>query len=55
MLTTFQIAISSGAVLGGVLVDLQGAAGSLLFSAVAAIAGATLIATSATARIQMAQ
>lgn len=55
MLTTFQVAISSGAVLGGLLVDLQGAAGSLLFSAVAALAGATVIATSATARMQMAR
>jgi predicted MFS family arabinose efflux permease len=50
MLTTFQIAISGGAVLGGVLVDLQGAAGSLIFSAAAALAAASLIATRGGAR-----
>jgi len=50
MLTTFQIAISGGAVLGGVLVDLQGAAGSLIFSAAAAFAAASLIATRGGAR-----
>jgi predicted MFS family arabinose efflux permease len=49
MLTTFQIAISGGAVLGGLLVDLQGSSGSLIFSAVAAMAGASLIATRASA------
>jgi predicted MFS family arabinose efflux permease len=50
MLTTFQIAISGGAVLGGLLVDLQGAAGSLIFSAAAALAAASLIATSGVVR-----
>ncbi|OYR23903.1 MULTISPECIES: MFS transporter [Brucella] len=50
MLTTFQIAISGGAVLGGLLVDLQGAAGSLIFSTLAALAAAGLIATSGVVR-----
>jgi len=50
MLTTFQIAISGGAIFGGVLVDLQGAAGSLIFSAIAAMVGASLIVTSPTMR-----
>lgn len=50
MLTTFQIAISGGAVLGGLLVEMQGAAGSLIFSAVAALAAASLIATSGVAK-----
>jgi predicted MFS family arabinose efflux permease len=47
MLTAFQIAISSGAILGGVLVDGQGPAGVFIFAAIAAIAGAFLIAAGA--------
>ncbi len=45
MLTAFQVAISSGAILGGVLVDAEGPSQVFLFSTVAALAGALLIAT----------
>lgn len=44
-LTTFQIAISTGAILGGLIVDLQGPSAVFLFSAVAALAGTLLIST----------
>ncbi len=43
LLTTFQIAISSGAVLGGVLIDLQGPLGVVSFVAVAAALGASVM------------
>jgi len=43
MLTTFQVAISSGAVLGGLIVDVQGAAGVFTFAGIAALLGATLV------------
>jgi predicted MFS family arabinose efflux permease len=43
LLTTFQIAISSGAVLGGVLIDLQGPLGVVAFVAVAAALGASVM------------
>jgi predicted MFS family arabinose efflux permease len=42
-LTTFQIAISTGAILGGLLVELQGPAGVFLFAAVAAMLGTSLV------------
>lgn len=43
MLTTFQIAISSGAVLGGLIVDSEGPTGVFMFAGLFALAGATLI------------
>ncbi|MET0174114.1 MAG: MFS transporter, partial [Agrobacterium vaccinii] len=45
MLTTFQIAISSGAVLGGLLIDLQGPVMVFVFVAIAALLGASLMAS----------
>lgn len=43
MLTTFQVAISSGAVLGGLIVDFDGPTGVFMFAALFALAGATLV------------
>lgn len=51
MLTTFQVAISSGAVLGGVIVDIQGAAGVFMFAGLSALAGATLIGIAGRSRL----
>lgn len=51
MLTTFQVAISSGAVLGGVIVEVQGATGVFMFAGVAALAGATLIGIAGRSRL----
>ncbi len=51
-LTTFQIAISTGAILGGVIVELQGPAGVFLFSALAALLGASLVAVSRKVALQ---
>ncbi|MDQ0322261.1 putative MFS family arabinose efflux permease [Pararhizobium capsulatum DSM 1112] len=45
-LTTFQIAISTGAILGGLIVEFQGPAGVFLFSSFAALLGASLVAVS---------
>ncbi|MGG2474782.1 MFS transporter, partial [Rhizobium sp. BR5] len=45
LLTTFQIAISSGAVLGGLLIDLHGAIMVFVFVAVSALLGASLMAS----------
>jgi predicted MFS family arabinose efflux permease len=44
MLTTFQVAISSGAVLGGVLIETQGPIAVVTFLAVAALLGASVMA-----------
>lgn len=49
LLTTFQIAISSGAVLGGMLIEFQGPVGVFIFSGIAALLGALLIASSKSA------
>ncbi|MBD8554367.1 MFS transporter [Rhizobium sp. CFBP 8762] len=46
LLTTFQIAISSGAVLGGMLIEFQGPVGVFVFSGITAASGALLIASS---------
>lgn len=46
LLTTFQIAISSGAVLGGMLIEFQGPVGVFVFSGITAALGALLIASS---------
>ncbi len=43
MLTTFQVAISSGAAIGGLIVDAQGLAGVFAFAAVVSLCGALLI------------
>jgi predicted MFS family arabinose efflux permease len=43
MLTTFQIAISSGAAIGGLIVDAQGLEGVFGFAAVSALCGAVVI------------
>lgn len=45
LLTTFQIAISSGAVLGGLLIDLHGATMVFVFVSVSTLLGATLMAS----------
>lgn len=44
LLTTFQIAITTGAVLGGVLIDLKGPMGVVSFAAVVALLGAAIMA-----------
>ena len=51
-LTTFQIAISTGAILGGLIVELQGPAGVFLFASLAAVLGASLIAVSRKVALQ---
>jgi predicted MFS family arabinose efflux permease len=43
MLTTFQVAISSGAAIGGLIVEAQGLAGVFGFAAIAALCGALVI------------
>jgi Arabinose efflux permease len=51
MLTTFQIAISSGAVFGGLIVGPHGPAGVFAFAGFAALLGATLIAFAGRTRL----
>ncbi|MGF6174815.1 MFS transporter [Ensifer sp. 4252] len=51
-LTTFQIAISTGAILGGLIVELQGPAGVFMFAALAALLGASLVAVSRKVALQ---
>ncbi|WP_026792722.1 MFS transporter [Pleomorphomonas oryzae] len=51
MLTTFQVAISSGAVFGGLIVDFEGPSGVFMFAALFALAGATLIGFAGRARV----
>lgn len=51
-LTTFQIAISTGAILGGLIVELQGPAGVFLFASLAALLGASLVAVSRKVALQ---
>jgi len=55
LLTTFQVAISSGAVLGGVLVDLQGPLGVVSFLAVAAALGASVMVARGGKQMQLSQ
>lgn len=45
LVATFQIAIASGAILGGVFVDGFGALGAATYAAIAALAGAALVVT----------
>ena len=54
MLTTFQVAISSGAVFGGVIVEAQGPAGVFMFAGVFALLGATLIGFASRPRVAVA-
>lgn len=51
-LTTFQIAISTGAVLGGLIVEFQGPTGVFVFAATAALLGTSLVASSRKMRLQ---
>jgi predicted MFS family arabinose efflux permease len=51
MLTTFQIAISSGAVFGGLIVETQGPEGVFAFAGISALLGATLIGLAGRARV----
>jgi predicted MFS family arabinose efflux permease len=51
MLTTFQIAISSGAVFGGLIVETQGPEGVFAFAGISALLGATLIGLASRARV----
>ncbi|RWX75551.1 MFS transporter [Neorhizobium lilium] len=55
LLTTFQIAISSGAVLGGVLIDLQGPMGVVSFLGVAAALGASVMVARGGRQMQLSQ
>lgn len=52
MLSTFQIAISSGAVLGGLLVDTHGAAAVFGFTSISALLGVVVIVFAGRARLQ---
>jgi predicted MFS family arabinose efflux permease len=54
LLTTFQVAISSGAIFGGLLVESQGPLGVFAFAGVAALLGASLMTFSARAQAQQA-
>ncbi|PKR89780.1 MFS transporter [Pleomorphomonas diazotrophica] len=54
MLTTFQIAISSGAVLGGLIVDSEGPTGVFMFAGLFALTGATLIGFAGRSRLSAA-
>ncbi|MGK9050775.1 MFS transporter [Neorhizobium sp. CSC1952] len=55
LLTTFQIAISSGAVLGGVLIDLQGPIGVMSFLGVASLLGASVMVARGGRQVQLSQ
>lgn len=55
LLTAFQIAISSGAVLGGILVDLQGPLGVMSFLGVACLAGAVVMAARGGKQVSLVQ
>lgn len=54
MLTTFQVAISSGAVFGGLIVEAEGPASVFMFAGVFALLGATLIGFASRARVAIA-
>lgn len=54
LLTTFQVAISSGAVFGGLLVESQGPLGVFAFAGIASLLGASLMTFSGRARLQQA-
>ena len=55
LLTTFQVAISSGAVLGGLLIDLQGPLGVMTFLGIAAALGASLMSARGGKQMQLSE
>jgi predicted MFS family arabinose efflux permease len=55
LLTTFQIAITSGAVLGGVLIDLKGPLGVVSFAGIVALLGAVVMAMRGGRQVQFSQ
>ncbi len=55
LLTTFQIAISSGAVLGGLLIDGQGPVGVMVFLGVAGILGGSVMLARGGRQIQLSE
>lgn len=55
LLTTFQIAISSGAVLGGLLIDAQGPLGVMTFLGIASVLGASVMVTRGGRQVQLSQ
>ncbi|WP_245447985.1 MFS transporter [Neorhizobium sp. T6_25] len=55
LLTTFQIAISSGAVLGGLLIDAQGPLGVMTFLGIASILGASVMVMRGGRQVQLSQ
>jgi predicted MFS family arabinose efflux permease len=55
LLTTFQVAISGGAVLGGLLIDLQGPMGVISFLGIAAALGASVMATRGGKQLQLSE
>lgn len=55
LLTTFQIAISSGAVLGGLLIDAQGPLGVMTFLGVASIMGASVMVARGGRQLQLSE
>jgi predicted MFS family arabinose efflux permease len=55
LLTTFQIAISSGAVLGGLLIDAQGPLGVMTFLGIASVLGASVMVMRGGRQVQLSQ
>ncbi|MBP2559097.1 putative MFS family arabinose efflux permease [Neorhizobium galegae] len=55
LLTTFQIAISSGAVLGGLLIDVQGPLGVMTFLGIASVLGASVMVMRGGRQVQLSQ
>lgn len=55
MLTTFQVAISSGAVFGGLLFETQGPSGVFAFAGIAALLGVAVIGYAAKSRVAAAE
>nr|WP_250808912.1 MFS transporter [Neorhizobium tomejilense] len=55
LLTTFQIAISSGAVLGGLLIDAQGPLGVMTFLGIASTLGASVMVMRGGRQVQLSQ
>jgi len=55
LLTTFQIAISSGAVLGGMLIDAQGPLGVMTFLGIASVLGASVMVMRGGRQVQLSQ
>ena len=53
LLTTFQVAISGGAVLGGLLIDLQGPLGVMTFLGLATLIGASVMSARGGRQVQL--